>query len=400
MRAAPLLRRLGRPPLLSRPCPGCAPRPAPTPPHRMAVAAAHSTAPEPGPEVEAAADPESGRVLDLALSKGKMKRLKEIAAQKGIDSAGASRPELVQRILSAAPRRAAEPQDDGDVGEANDASQPPAHPRVEYSEQLKQLSKAYHELITRLVAQGNNTAVDATLTRARAAGVEDWVLNTALEQQPMPNLEQPGEGMPAPAPAPAPESAELRAERERVALEAAAATRRREAREAEAAEQRQAEEAQRIERAVAEDDRSTAEVRAACRVHGLSATATRGELLRRLLLHERWDHDSLGGQLPADLDGVTLEHYTAAQLKIWCTGKGLSHSGNKGDLIERLSAGTSGYSSHLSLREIGAGALQKYDLWGMNQSVRSPSYIYSTPVARCTPPGVTCLITLQALTSI
>ena len=346
MRRVPSLRRLGPP--LARigrcPCP-C--------PRRLAAPLSTATETE---VLDGEASAELHPVQDLALSKGKMKRLKVIAAQKGIDSTGVSRPELVQRILSANPRAdsASKPESAGD----RDEPQPETRPRVEYSEQLKQLSKAYHQLVTRLVAQGNDTAVSATLTRARAAGVEEWILQTALEQQPMPNLDLPGD-LPVPLDS---EASRVQARNQAARLEAAQeAEEHKQKQAAEEDAQRRAQQIEQIEQAIAHDERSTAEVRADCRERGLSTTATRDELLRRLMLHDISAGPELAGKLPDDLGSITLEHYTAAQLKTWCMDKGLPHNGSKLDLIERLEGFSTGrHTGHVDARDILSGSLKKY----------------------------------------
>ena len=107
-------------------------------------------------------------------------------------------------------------------------------------------------------------------------------------------------------------------------------------------------------------------MRADCREHGLSTAATRDELLRRLMLHQTWAVPKLEGKLPDSLGDVTLEHYTATQLKIWCADKGLPHTGTKGDLIERLeglSQGRSDHTGHVIERDIQSGSVQKYALF-------------------------------------
>ncbi len=345
MRRVSSLRRLGLPlaPRIGRcPCP-----------HRTLSSAAE-------PEALADANP----VQDLALSKGKMKRLKAIAAQKGIESAGVSRPELVQRILSANPTAdsASNPQGADD----HDEPQSESRPRIEYSEQLKQLSKAYHQLVTRLVAQDNDTAVSATLTRARAAGVEDWVLQTALEQQPMPDLDI------AADPTPPEVQARLQAARQETARKAAEAEQRQQDQAAAEAAQRRAQQVEQIEQAIGSDERSAAEVRAECREHGLSSAAARDELLRRLMLHQIWASGEPEGKLPDDLAAVTLEHYTAAQLKTWCIDNRLPHTGTKGDLIDRLegfSQGTGDHAARAKSRDIQTGAVKKY----------APSFVQPQP---------------------
>ena len=362
MRRVPSLRRL---PLARI---GRCPRPCP-----RRLAAPLSTAAE--PEALDGQEPaELHPVQDLALSKGKMKRLKVIAAQKGIDSSGVSRPELVQRILSANPRAdsASKPVSAGD----RDEQQPETRPRAEYSEQLKQLSKAYHQLVSRMVEQGNDTAVSATLTRARAAGVEEWVLQTALEQQPMPNLDLPGDLGVALEPEAAEVQARLQAARAEAAQEAEEQKRRQEKQAAEEDAQRRAQQIKQIEQAIVHDERSTAEVRADCREQGLSTTATRDELLRRLMLHEIWAGAEPAGKLPDDLGEITLEHYTAVQLKTWCADKGLSLTGSKLDLIERLEGFSTGHhNGHVNSRDIQSGSLKKYALFsfraGSMRSIRS-----------------------------
>ena len=376
--AAPLLRRLGSRAgggLRAAPC-----RCAPPLRARRALSFGRRTlsteAPEPQEppeeplEAPLEALPEAPAILDLALSKGKMKRLKEIAAQKGIDSAGTSRPELVQRILSSpsgSSRAEGEPEQEQEEQEQEDDEAP--RPRRAYSEQLKQVSKAYHELVTRMVTANNTTAVEATLTRARAAGVEDWYLETALDLQPAPSLDSGA----APASPPSPESlarVAAAAAQRRAALDAAEAAERAEAvQAADAAARDAAQEAERIESAVAEDDRSAADVREACKLCGLSSSGKREELLRRLLQHESWCHASLGGALPEDLTRVRLPNYTAGQLKVWCEADGLSMAGKKHDLIDRLSGFDDGARSGLNLREIGFGSRkQKYELYNMNAS--------------------------------
>ncbi len=318
-------------------------------PHRRAAPLSSAAEMEPLP----ATNP----VQDLALSKGKMKRLKAIAAQKGIETAGVSRPELVQRILSANPQADSASNPEG--ADHHDERQP----RVHYTEQLKQLSKAYHQLVTRLAAQGNDTAVTATLTRARAAGVEDWVLQTALEQQPMPNLDEAGDPTATLESETAEVQARLQAAREETARKSAEEKQRQEEQAAAEAARRRAQQVEQMERSIASDERSAAEVRAECREHGLSTAATRDELLRRLMLHHIWASGQPEGNLPDDLGTVTLEYYTAAQLKTWCMDNRLPNTGTKGDLIDRLegfSRGTIDHTARANSRDIQTGAVKKY----------------------------------------
>ena len=217
---------------------------------------------------------------ELALSRAKMKRLREIAQRRGVETSDTrgSNPELVERILSAnsgAWRAAVKAS-----AEEEPAAEPAPGAEPELSEAEKQRSRAYYELIARLSAQGNDAAIAATLTRARSAGVDERFLEAAQKQEPMPGL---GDGAPsAEARAqPDPELARTRAAQE-AQLQAERLAKR------EQAERERLEAAARLEQAVREDARPVAEVKAACKALGISTTGKREALLRRLALHERW----------------------------------------------------------------------------------------------------------------
>ena len=133
---------------------------------------------------------------ELGQTKGKMKKLRSLAADLELDTAG-SKQSLIDRILA---HRGDQLHDDGPafrrgpVGSVADAGAPGSSAvhsgtatdeSPEAIQAREQLALSYHKLIHTLVSKGNQAAAAAAAARARDAGVDEGILAAALEMEEM-----------------------------------------------------------------------------------------------------------------------------------------------------------------------------------------------------------------------